>query len=67
MLLISYGVDSSGRVRHVDDVPQGKACGLICAGCDAPLVARKGTVKRHHFAHLAPAAACETVERDVTS
>lgn len=60
MLLISYGVDGSGRVLHVDDVPRGKACGLKCAGCGAPLVARKGAIKQHHLAHLSPAPACES-------
>ena len=58
-LLIPYGADASGRVRHVDDVPRGQACGLRYPNCLAPLVARKGTVKRHHLAHQSRAQACE--------
>ena len=33
------------------DVPSGLACGCICVGCSAPLIARKGAKKRWHFAH----------------
>ena len=58
-LLIPYGADASGRVRHVDDVPRGQACGLRYPSCRVPLVARKGTVKRHHLAHQSRAQACE--------
>jgi len=35
----------------VDDVPSGLGCGCVCPGCAARLVARKGAIKRHHFAH----------------
>lgn len=34
-----------------DDVPRGKACALVCYACGAPLLARKGEVRRPHFAH----------------
>lgn len=44
---------------HVDDVPSGKACGLICPSCNAPLVARKGSVRRHHLAHMTGTPTCE--------
>ena len=34
-----------------DDVPRGKDCALVCYACGAPLLARKGKVRRPHFAH----------------
>jgi hypothetical protein len=33
------------------DVQSGLACGCICVGCGATLVAKKGAKKRWHFAH----------------
>lgn len=32
-------------------VPSGLACGCVCVGCSAPLVAKKGAKNRWHFAH----------------
>ena len=49
-LHIPYGLVDD-RIVHVDDVPRGKACGARCASCDSDLVARKGEVRIHHFAH----------------
>lgn len=44
---------------HVSDVPSGLACGCICPSCRRPLVARKGRIKVHHFAHQAdPTQSC---------
>jgi hypothetical protein len=37
----------------VDDVPSGLACGCVCIVCKRPLVAKKGRVQSHHFAHRA--------------
>jgi competence protein CoiA len=34
------------------------ACGCLCPGCGQALIARKGSVRRHHFAHLMPTS-CE--------
>ena len=58
-LLIPYGLDPKGNIRHVDGVAAGKACGLVCAGCKEPLVARKGVKRQHHLAHLTGTSACE--------
>ena len=59
MRLIPYGLDSAGRLAHVDSVPRGKACGLHCPSCEAPLVAKKGQVRQHHLAHYERVEACE--------
>ena len=44
---------SDGRLLHIDDVPSGLACDCICPGCSRPLVAKKGRLQAHHFAHHA--------------
>ncbi len=39
---------------HVDDVPNGLACGCVCEECQATLVARnEGEILASHFAHAA--------------
>lgn len=46
-------VDEDDQVRFISDVPAGAACGCFCVACRSPLVARKGSIKAHHFAHEA--------------
>ena len=50
-LLIPYGLAADGRLIHIADVPRGLACNATCPNCKAALVARKGRIKQHHFAH----------------
>jgi hypothetical protein len=49
---IFFGVRDSQFV-HIDDVASGLACACYCAQCERPLVAKKGPVLSHHFAHSA--------------
>lgn len=48
---IGYGM-KDGRLLFIADVPRGLACACVCARCGRPLVARKGSIRRHHFAHV---------------
>jgi len=48
---LTYGLDSNGRIVHVDDVPRGMACKCMCSECGAPLEARQGNINQWHFAH----------------
>ncbi len=41
----------NGRLIHVSRVNRGLACGCVCPVCKRPVLARKGEVIRHHFAH----------------
>lgn len=41
------------QLVSIDQVESGLRCGCICPACGEPLIARKGTKKRHHFAHRA--------------
>lgn len=38
-------------VRHINDVVSGLECNCICSECGERLIARKGKVREHHFAH----------------
>lgn len=55
-LPILYGRSvTTGELVHVDDAPNGKACGCVCPdpACSQPLIARNnGKKKIHHFAHI---------------
>ncbi|MGN5043167.1 competence protein CoiA family protein [Aeromonas sp. 3P] len=48
---MSRAFDASKGIVSIEDVPSGKACGCTCIDCNEPLVAKKGEVNRHHFAH----------------
>ncbi|WP_448213516.1 competence protein CoiA family protein [Colwellia sp. MEBiC06753] len=45
-----YGL-RSGLVVSINDVKQGLDCGCKCPYCCARLVAKKGDIRQHHFAH----------------
>ncbi len=50
--LIPFGEMPGGTLTGVEDVERGAACGVVCPECHSPLVARRGEINRHHFAHL---------------
>ena len=49
--MIPFAYTQKGKLVSVQQVAQGLACNCICPACKAPLVARKGSQKVHHFAH----------------
>ena len=52
MALLTYALDKSQTLVHVDDVPKGLKCGCFCPRCGAKLYAKNGgTIREHHFAH----------------
>lgn len=48
-VLVAEAAD--GSLRHIDDVPSGLTCQCRCPGCDRRMVAKKGDLQAHHFAH----------------
>jgi hypothetical protein len=50
--MLAYGMQSN-RVVHVSEVSSGLACACHCSVCNGTLIARKGSVRMHHFAHAA--------------
>ena len=47
---IGYGM-KGGQLLFIANVARGLACGCVCYRCGKPLVAKKGSIRRHHFAH----------------
>ena len=39
------------QLVSINDVPSGQNCNCICPACKQPLVAKKGNIRIHHFAH----------------
>ena len=52
---LPVGIDKdTGSLLRIDEVRRGLGCNCLCPGCETPLVARKGELKAHHFAHHTP-------------
>jgi len=49
-ILFAFGL-REGKVVHISKVKSGLSCDCFCPSCGAQLIARKGNVRRHHFAH----------------
>lgn len=50
--LLTYALNETGQLVHVDNVPVGNKCSCFCPACKEPLVAKNQGIKRmHHFAH----------------
>lgn len=49
-LNLIYGL-KEGRITHIFRVESGLECGCFCPACGDRLIAKKGDVVRHHFAH----------------
>ena len=47
---LNYGVDESNKLVAIEDVASGRTV-LRCPYCGRALIAKKGKVKEHHFAH----------------
>lgn len=41
------------QLVHISNVTRGLRCGCYCVSCGLPLVAKKGQINAHHFAHIA--------------
>jgi ssDNA-binding Zn-finger/Zn-ribbon topoisomerase 1 len=47
---LKYGVEEDGSLVYIEDTPRGKTA-LKCPYCRRELIAKKGKIKEHHFAH----------------
>lgn len=50
MLNLTYAL-KNGQLTHISEVQKGIKCGCKCPACGAELIARKGDIMMHHFAH----------------
>jgi competence CoiA-like predicted nuclease len=46
----SYALDLQDKLKHISEVERGRK-GYFCPGCRQRMIARKGDIKIHHFAH----------------
>lgn len=46
-----YALNETGEVIDIKDVDKSKKEQFVCCSCNRPMVARKGQIKEHHFAH----------------
>jgi len=49
---LHYGKNGD-QLLHISEVSSGLSCCCVCLECGEPLVAKKGPVLSHHFAHVA--------------
>ena len=49
-------------ILHISQVERGLGCNCVCAACGGRLIARKGTVRAHHFAHQRSTSCARAVE-----
>lgn len=56
-LKVPFGL-REGQLVHISSVERGDRCGCVCIACGQPLVARKGNLKVHHFAHNSASKSC---------
>ena len=47
---LRYAIKNSNLIS-IDEVEKGLACDCTCPACGSTLIARKGDIKVHHFAH----------------
>lgn len=51
-------LDPKGRLITIENAHRGKACNCICVSCGESVMARKGLMREHHFAHLSQKKSC---------
>lgn len=49
---LKYGIGPNNKVLHINEAERGSSCNCICPECGTKLVAKKGLINQHHFAHL---------------
>lgn len=49
---LTYALDSEGKLVNIEQVESGIKCNCICPACKKPLVAKKGEIRKYHFAHF---------------
>jgi Competence protein CoiA-like family len=61
-VLLPYAERADGRLVRVEEVERGAACECVCSECRAPVIARKGDILAHHFAHAASESCRNAIE-----
>lgn len=56
VMLVAFNEDQN--LVHIQDVIRGLACSCICFECGERVLARKGDINEHHFAHISNKESC---------
>ncbi len=51
-------LDSNGQLITIENAIRGLACNCFCISCGEPVIARKGLIREHHFAHASQKESC---------
>lgn len=51
-------LDQSSRLINIESVLRGLACNCVCVSCGETVIARKGLIREHHFAHYSSKESC---------
>lgn len=51
-------LDQNARLIHIGKASRGLACDCTCVSCGEQVIARKGLIREHHFAHYSFKASC---------
>ncbi|MCI1008257.1 hypothetical protein HWE02_03175 [Pseudomonas oryzihabitans] len=51
-------LDPNGRLITIENAHRGIACNCTCVSCGEPVMARKGLMREHHFAHVSKKKSC---------
>lgn len=49
---LQIGLNQRDQLIHISESVRGKKCGLVCPYCRGSLIAKKGPVTIHHYAHV---------------
>lgn len=62
-MFLKYGVNkNTGELIFIEQIRRGKQPEIVCPYCQVPLIARKGDIKEHHWAH--DGETCNAANRD---
>jgi hypothetical protein len=62
-MFLEYGLNNADELVYINQVTRGKLDSIRCPYCGGALLAKKGDIKTHHFAHAGET--CRAVQRDV--
>lgn len=51
-------LDQNGRLITIENALRGLECNCSCVSCGEPVIARKGPIREHHFAHVSQKESC---------
>ncbi|WP_162934921.1 competence protein CoiA family protein [Pseudomonas cavernae] len=56
-------LDQNGRLISIEEALRGLACNCTCVSCGEAVIARKGLIREHHFAHYSNKESC-SIQRE---